>query len=143
VFRRTPLERADQRISWERHDQAFFAAGACHVLAWTCRESYPSQPIRLTALNVVGTRRVFHVYAAWNEWAFDHCGWSLEAQLMTVNEDFEGQPLGQVPIGTDLAAFCEEHRHRMPEQYWRNPLRRAHEYVARYSPPWAVGSPTV
>ncbi|MFE2612861.1 hypothetical protein ACFXA2_04510 [Micromonospora chalcea] len=34
VFRRTPQERADQRLAWERADQPFFAAGACHILAW-------------------------------------------------------------------------------------------------------------
>jgi len=34
MFRRTPEERADQEVSWRRTDQAFFAAGACHILAW-------------------------------------------------------------------------------------------------------------
>jgi hypothetical protein len=31
-FRRTPAERADQMLSWNRDDVRFFAAGACHIL---------------------------------------------------------------------------------------------------------------
>jgi hypothetical protein len=30
-FRRTPTERADQRLSWNRDDVRFFAARACHI----------------------------------------------------------------------------------------------------------------
>ncbi|MBE1611454.1 hypothetical protein [Actinopolymorpha pittospori] len=32
-YRRTPAQRADQRLAWERPDEAFFASGACHILA--------------------------------------------------------------------------------------------------------------
>jgi hypothetical protein len=45
VYRRTQAERDDQLLSWQRGDRAFFAAGACHILAWTCRELYPGRPI--------------------------------------------------------------------------------------------------
>ncbi|HEX3588635.1 MAG TPA: hypothetical protein VHV74_03310 [Pseudonocardiaceae bacterium] len=38
---RTPLERADQLASWQRPDQAFFAAGACHILAFAFLEAFP------------------------------------------------------------------------------------------------------
>ena len=41
-FRRTPLERSDQRIAWDRTDEAFFAAGACHVLAYRCAATQPT-----------------------------------------------------------------------------------------------------
>ena len=30
-FRRTPAERANQLLSWNRDDVRFFAAGACHI----------------------------------------------------------------------------------------------------------------
>ncbi|MBU8856443.1 MULTISPECIES: hypothetical protein [unclassified Micromonospora] len=49
VFRRTPRERADQRLAWERADQPFFA-GACHILAWVCRATYPARPVGLAGL---------------------------------------------------------------------------------------------
>lgn len=135
-YRRTPLERADQRVSWERPDQAFFAAGACHILAWVCREAHPEKSIGITGLRFAVEQQVFHVYATWNDWAFDHSGWSPESQLFMVNEDFEGRPLERVTVTADLAAFCAEHYSRMPDQYWRDPLPRAREYLVRYPPPW-------
>jgi hypothetical protein len=136
-FRRTPIERVDQRVSWERPDQAFFAAGACHILAWACRESHPERRIGITGLRPAGQQQVAHVYAIWNGWAFDHSGWNREQQLFEVNQDFERRPLERVAITADLSVFCAEHTHRMPHQYWQDPLLRAHEYLARYAPPWA------
>ncbi|MEU7715397.1 hypothetical protein ACGF5H_29575 [Micromonospora chalcea] len=79
VFRRTPGERADQRLAWNRADQPFFAAGACHILAWVCRDTYPDRPIGLAGLRFAGQRQVVHVYATWADWAFDHAGWNPEA----------------------------------------------------------------
>jgi hypothetical protein len=138
-YRRTPLERADQRVSWERADQAFFAAGACHILAWVARESHPDRPIGITGLRFATGQQVFHVYATWNDWAFDHSGWNPESQLFTANQDFEDRPLVRVDIVTDLAGFCAEHQSRMPDQYRRDPRPRARGYLGRYSPPWESG----
>lgn len=135
-YRRTPLERADQRVSWERSDQAFFAAGACHILAWVCRESHLERSIGITGLRFAAEQQVFHVYATWNGWAFDHSGWNRESQLLMVNEDFEGRPLERLTIAGDLAALCAEHYSRMPDQYWRDPVPRARDYLVRYPPPW-------
>jgi len=42
VYRRTQAEREDQLLSWQRGDRAFFAAGACHILAWRSRPISPS-----------------------------------------------------------------------------------------------------
>ena len=139
MYRRTPLERADQRVSWERPDQAFFAAGACHILAWACREAHPGRSIGITGLRRVGEQPVSHVYATWDDWAFDHSGWHREPQLFEVNQDFEGRALERVRITVDLPDFCAEHVHRMPHQYWHDPLPRARAYLARYSPPWEPG----
>src|SRR3954451_12383895 len=98
MFRRTPRERADQRVSWERPDQAFFASGACHVLAWACRDAYPDRSIGIAAARFAGEQQVFHVYAVWDGWAFDHWGWNLEPELLAANEVFEGQALERVQI---------------------------------------------
>ena len=96
AFRRTAIERSDQRIAWKRADQAFFAAGACHILAWACRDLYLDRSIEVTALRSVGERHVFHAYAVWNGWAFDHSGWNPEPQLLAVNADFEDAPVGRI-----------------------------------------------
>lgn len=137
TFRRTPLERSDQRVSWERTDQAFFSSGACHILAWTCRETYPDQAIELASLYLLGEQHPLHTYARWNGWAFDASGWNSEAELRRVNAEFEGRAVERVErIDVDLAEFCRLHVHRMPHQYWRDPIPRARAYVARFTPPW-------
>jgi len=69
-FRRTARERADQRVSWERPDRAFFAAGACHILAWACRSAYPDAGIGLAGMRRPGETHVCHVYAVWREWTW-------------------------------------------------------------------------
>ncbi|MEU4165235.1 hypothetical protein AB0E94_53245, partial [Actinoplanes sp. NPDC026670] len=84
AFRRTAIERSDQRIAWERTDQAFFAAGACHILAWVCRDSYLDRPIEIAGVRAAGDWQVFHAYAVWDGWAFDHSGWNSESQLLAV-----------------------------------------------------------
>lgn len=89
-----------------------------------------------------GELQVFHAYAVWNGWAFDHSGWNPEPQLLAANADFEGHPLERVMITVDLAEFCAEHHHRMPDQYWRDPIPRAREYVGRYHPPWLLAGRT-
>jgi len=136
TFRRTPIERSDQRVAWQRTEEAFFAAGACHVLAWVCRDSYPQQQIELAAVRFTGTQQVIHTFATWSGWAYDHSGWNPEPELLDVNEAFEGHPLERVAITTSLSDFCEEHSHRMPDQYWSDPLPRACDYVTRHDPPW-------
>ncbi|RKN16598.1 hypothetical protein D7147_22840 [Micromonospora musae] len=137
AFRRTAIERSDQRVAWERADQAFFAAGACHILAWVCRDSYSDRSIEVAAVRLAGELQVVHAYAVWEGWAFDHSGWNPEPQLLAVNAAFEGRPLERVKITVDLAEFCAEHYHRRPDQYWRDPLPRARDYLSRYIPPWA------
>ncbi|MFI5834702.1 hypothetical protein ACIA5A_13600 [Micromonospora sp. NPDC051300] len=137
VFRRTPLERSDQRVAWDRTDQAFFAAGACHILAWVCRDAYPDRPIGLTGLRFADDPQVWHVYATWAGWTFDHSGWHPEPRLLAANRAFESRPVEAVALADDLAEFCAAHHSRMPHQYWGDPLPRARAYLARHTPPWA------
>ncbi|WP_018351875.1 hypothetical protein [Longispora albida] len=136
VFRRTAIERSDQRVSWERADQAFFASGACHILAWACRDVYPGQPVEIAVARHAGEWMPLHAYAVWEGWAFEQSGWNPEPEFIAVNADFEGRPLERLVITSGLAEFCEKYQHRMPHQYWADPVPRAREYVGRYLPPW-------
>jgi hypothetical protein len=138
-FRRTTLERSDQRVSWERPDQAFFASGACHILAWECRDLHRGHPLGIAAIRFADEERAFHVYATWQGWAFDHAGWNAETDLLTVNTEFEGRAIERIGITTGLAEFCARHYCRMPEQYWRDPVPRARAYAGRHRPPWDAG----
>jgi hypothetical protein len=100
MFRRTPIERSDQRVSWERTDHAFFAAGACHILAWVCRETY--REVGVMAMFLVGEEHPVHLYARWRGWAFDFSGWNPEDDLLRVNALFEKRPVEGVSITVSL-----------------------------------------
>lgn len=141
MYRRTQAERESEQISWERSDQAFFAAGACHVLAWTCRDVHSDQPIGIGALRFVSDKRAFHAVATWQDWTFDHSGWHKRARLLDVNEAFEDRQIEWLDIDADLESFCAAHRCRLPADYWQDPLPRARTYVALHAPPWLASTP--
>lgn len=137
MWRRSEAERVDQRLSWVRTDRAFFAAGACHLLAWTCRATYPDEMIGIASLVLAGENLAYHTYAIWGGWAFDHCGWNQESDLVAANEQYEGKSSQRIQVTTDLGQFCQDHHHRMPHEYWDDPRPRARAYVSRYPPPWS------
>lgn len=79
---------------------------------------------------------MFHAYATWGSWAFDHSGWNSEEELLAANVAFEGRIIERTDIDSTMAEFCAEHYSRMPHQYWQDPMPRATRYVDRYIPPW-------
>ncbi|TCC53520.1 hypothetical protein E0H75_07495 [Kribbella capetownensis] len=132
VFRRTPEERADQEVSWNRSDQAFFAAGACHILAWEFVARHPAY--RLAGMWKAGDESPSHVIATDGTWAFDHDGWTREVDVLAETAAFESGRWELRPIPTDLATFCADHWHRMPHQYHQDPRPRARAYLDRFPP---------
>ena len=136
---RTPAERADQLLSWQRNDKAFFAAGACHILAWAfLRDEDRAGGFSPTGLRRVGARYVNHVYVSDGTWAFDHDGWTREDELLTVTRAAHqqanpGVDIEQVTLPGDLELFCAEHYSRLPSQYAFDPLPRANAYLERFS----------
>jgi len=139
TFRRTKAERNDQRLSWQRSDQAFFAAGACHILAWAFVTGRSNSNFQIVALRKVGEKHASHVIASDGVWAFDHDGWTRESDLLAVTAAFEPEkPWESLLITADLGAYRRSHDHRLPEQYAEDPWPRARAYIARFPP-----SPTV
>jgi hypothetical protein len=130
-FRRTAAERVDQELAWRRSDQAFFAAGACHILGWTFVEEHPQ--FRVAGLRKVGEEHPSHVIATDGTWAFDHDGWTLEEELLACTAEYEpDQPWEIIPIPADLATFCATMAHRAPHQYYADPRPRARAYLERF-----------
>ncbi|WP_446217933.1 hypothetical protein [Micromonospora sp. IBHARD004] len=85
-FRRTQAERVDQLLSWKRSDQAFFAVGACHVLAWVAVERYASAGFGIMGLRQLGEPYVSHVIISNGRWAFDHDGWTPLPELLRAKQ---------------------------------------------------------
>jgi hypothetical protein len=133
TFRRTPAERVDQELAWNRTDQAFFAAGACHILAWTFVEQRPY--FGIAALRKVGEANPSHVIATDGRWAFDHDGWTMETDLLAATAQYEPEkPWELLSVSTDLGTFCATNNHRLPDLYFDDPRPRARAYIARFPP---------
>jgi hypothetical protein len=136
LYRRTPAERGDQVVSWAREDQAFFAACACHILAFAFTRIHPEADFSIVALRKVGEPHAFHVYVSNGTWAFDHAGWAREAELLSVTAtaEFPAQ-LEKLRVDGDLRTFCVDQDSRPPHLYAHAPWQRAYDYIASFTPP--------
>ncbi|WP_327146818.1 hypothetical protein [Nocardia sp. NBC_01327] len=134
VFRRTPLERADERLAWDRDDQYFFAAGACHVLAYaflSCHNGFGAMGLWPT-----GAENPGHVYASNGVWAFDHSGWTPEPELLLTSRAAEPRPDYQArPIDLALDELCARYWMRGRREFAHDPWQRAHDYISRFPDP--------
>ncbi|MBF6278561.1 MULTISPECIES: hypothetical protein [Nocardia] len=127
------MERADQQLSWNRDDQAFFAAGACHILAYAFLEIHTRgwNPIGLWPSSADNPS---HVYASDGTWAFDHCGWTPEPELLLASRAAEPHADYQRrPILMGLDEFCARHYHRTRTEFACDPWPRAHDYISRFA----------
>jgi hypothetical protein len=135
-FRRTPAERADQVLSWNRCDVRFFAAGACHILAFAFLEAYPEAGFRPVGVWARGQAHPSHVYVTDGERAFDFGGWTPLSELLAVTRAVEPDAgYEQRPIKGDLTAFCREHNHRERSYYAHDPWERALRYLEQFPKP--------
>lgn len=76
VIIRTEAERNDQRVSWERPDEIFFAAGACHILAGTALAAYNLPGFKPLMIQPHPGFFGTHVVVANADWIFDWRGWN-------------------------------------------------------------------
>lgn len=72
----------------------FFTAGACHILAHMFLSLHPNEGSDLIYTKPVNKQPGKHAYESNGTWAFDFNGWSLEKDLLEVNERFaeDGYP---------------------------------------------------
>jgi hypothetical protein len=136
-FRRTPEEKSDPFLSWKRSDQAFFAGGACHILAFLFVHLHPNEGYKIIHTKPIKNYSGNHVYVTDGTWAFDHNGWTLEKELLEVTKkdytrgkkdwDFE-----RIVIKEDLETFCKKYNSRPPAYYAYLPWERAYNYIKKF-----------
>lgn len=135
-FTRTPAERTDQLLSWNRDDLPFFAAGACHILAFAFLATYPQAGFHPIGLWPRAAHDPTHVYVTNRIWAFDFDGWTPEAELLAVTRAAEPEADYEPrPILTDLQTFCRTHDHRDRLHFAYDPWARALRYLAHFPAP--------
>lgn len=140
LFDRTTEEKRDMFKSWRRDDQAFFAAGACHILAELFVQLHMHEGYRMIYIKPDVGFPGNHVYASDGIWAFDHNGWTREDELIMVTEKayearYPGWKYQRIVIEPSLTAledFCKANNHRLPWQYAYLPWERARLYIDRF-----------
>jgi hypothetical protein len=139
LFRRTQEERHDLFLSWNRPDKNFFAAGACHILASVFVQLYHMQGYKMIYLRGLEPHNTNHVYASNGEWAFDHCGFTLESELLETTRLVYRQHYVDWEYATEvilnLEQFCQQYHHRLPWQYLHLPWERAYCYIKSFEMP--------
>lgn len=134
LFDRTPKERKDPFKSWAREDQAFFASGACHILAQLFIQLHADDGFYRVHIKPHAGFPGNHVYATNGVWAFDHNGWTKEKELLeTTRKGFRTKyatwGYERRVITEDLETFCREYNHRLPWQFAYLPWERAYNYI--------------
>ncbi len=135
---RTHAERADVLLAWERDDRAFFAAGACHILAHQFVSLHLGEGYEIVHIQPRGTMTGSHMYATNGEWAFDFNGWTRETELLdvhaeayrTVDPDWD---YDRIVLTEGLPEFLKHtNDFRPPEYFPELPWRRAHAYIHQF-----------
>lgn len=137
LFARTPEESKDPFLFWQREDQPFFAAGACHILAEMFRQLHWGEEFEMVFIKPKNGKPGTHVYISYGKWAFDHNGWTLEEELIaTTRKAYSGHHPGwdfdRIIIKEDIATFCRNHNHRQPWQFAYLPWERAYNYIKQF-----------
>ncbi|TDC88872.1 hypothetical protein E1161_22665 [Saccharopolyspora aridisoli] len=123
-------------MSWQRPDKAFFAAGACHILAFAFLETYPETGFFPVGLWSDVSKNPHHVYVIDGTWAFDHDGWTPHTELLATTHAAEPHTRYQPHrIEPDLDLLCERYHHRARHQFALDPWQRALRYLDLFPPP--------
>ena len=85
---RTSEESRDVFLSWRREDMVFFADGVCHILVHMFLSLKQNEDFDLIYTKPVNKQPGNHMYVSGGTWAFDFNRWSLEKDLLKVNETF-------------------------------------------------------
>jgi len=136
-YKRTDVQRKNQRLSWQRSDKAFFASGACHILAYTFFDLHRNEGYKIIGLDT-GQGYASHVYISDGNWAFDFNGWTKEEELLSVTESISKEinpnwSYKRMLIEDDLETFCEKNYHRRPAYFLHLPWERTYNFISQFS----------
>jgi hypothetical protein len=141
---RTEAQKKDQALSWRRGDRAFFASGACHILAHVYLQEYAGQEYRPYMILPNTGFRGGHVYVATEDTVFDYHGFSAKARFLDhyfrkMRRFFPGWRATIFEVRDFMTpAFFQEFNCRTPNQYLADPLPRAKAFIQRkclHTPP--------
>jgi hypothetical protein len=145
-IRRTPGAKHDKLKQWNLPDRVFFAAGACHILAYAFLERFPDCDARPYWIKPLDGSPTNHMIILKGDCAFDYHGYTKRDALMSHFQrracqywpEWRGE---LVEIQPDALISTEKSRTysglwlREPQDFMFNALPRARAYLDRFSHP--------
>lgn len=136
-YRATPAIKSNPVLSWARDDKNFFAAGACHILAFLFIQLHPNEGFEFIHIKPKDGFGGNHVYASNGIWAFDYDGWTKETELLRVTEEAYSKEepewdYDRVVVTDNLEDFCKNNNHRSPSYFLHLPWKRAYDYINQF-----------
>jgi hypothetical protein len=135
IYTRTPDENQDIFKAWARPDEAFFAAGACHILGHLFFWMHRHEGFKLTHIRPTKGDVGHHMFASNGEWAFDFNGWTREKDLLqsytaAYKKEYPGWSYEKIIYEHGL--FDKPEDHMPPEFFPHLPWERAYKYIQRF-----------
>ena len=141
LYPRSDAQRRDPFLHWQMEDRAFFASGACHILAHIFLSLHLGEGYELIYIKPREPHPGNHLYASNGEWAFDFQGWTREAELLEMTRKVYGAALPgwdceRIVIKEGLPAHIASGRHnlRPPEYFPYPPWERSYKYIKQFPP---------
>ena len=133
----------DPHRRWHRPDRAFFANGACQVLAYAFLERYPNLGFRARWIKPARGFTGNHIYVSDGIHAFDYHGLTTQEKLLALvqrraSRFYLGWSANIVDLPKDV--LISEHRSReidglwlrRPDQFLHNALPRACAFLTKH-----------
>jgi hypothetical protein len=141
-----PAIKRDPPRQWALPDRVFFAAGACHILAYAFLERYPGAGFKPIWIKPGAGHIGNHIVASDGEVAFDYHGYTSLAALVAHTRAkaarwWPGWNAELIELPPDVLVSEAKSRTygrlwlREPRQYLHDALPRAHAFVARFPAP--------
>lgn len=138
-YTRTTEEKRDVVLSWNRDDKAFFATGACHILAHLFLSLHAGEGYELIYIKPTNNMPGNHMYASNGTWAFDFNGWNKEIELLDVHvaaftKAYPEWDYERIVIEEGLVEYLKHSNHlRPPEYFLELPWKRAYDYIQQFA----------
>lgn len=145
-YPRDPAAKHDPVRRWSRPDRVFFAAGACHILAYAYLERFPERKGKAIWIKPRDGSPNNHIFVSLGERAFDYHGYCDQARLLdhfarrvrTKYPDWTPELIELPPDVLISEAKSKTYSSlwlREPKQFLHDALPRAHRYLDRFQHP--------
>ncbi len=136
----------DPTLRWALPDRVFFAAGACHILAYAVLERFPGAGFRAVWVRPVTGFTGNHIVAVRGGAAFDYHGWSDWPRLLAHMRAKAGRwwpgwdctlvDLPEDVLVSEAKSLTRDGLHlREPRQFLHDAMPRARRFLDRFPGP--------